>query len=108
MKGWSVIHKIKALYDEGRGSSIRTIARELGLSRNTVRRYLRADVASIEAALSDRSRDKALDEHRGFLKHQLEHYPRLSAVKLRRRLEDQIGPVSVGTRSWKNRCIRYA
>ena len=34
-----MIHKIKAMYDEGRGSSLRAIAAELKISRNTVRKY---------------------------------------------------------------------
>ena len=38
-----MIHKIKALHNEGAGLSIRSIARELGISRNTVRKYLRMD-----------------------------------------------------------------
>ena len=38
-----MIHKIKSLYDEGKGLSIRAIARELGISRNTVKKYLRQD-----------------------------------------------------------------
>ena len=46
-----MIHKIKAMYDEGRGSSIREIARTLKTSRNTVRKYLALDEPSIEAAL---------------------------------------------------------
>jgi transposase len=36
LKEWIVIHKIKAMYDEGKGLSMRAIARELGISRNTV------------------------------------------------------------------------
>jgi hypothetical protein len=34
-----MIHWIKALYDEGRGSSIRAIAKQLRVSRNTVKKY---------------------------------------------------------------------
>jgi len=59
-----MIHKIKALYDDGQGLSIRAIGQELGVSRNTVRKYLRADEATIEAAQSDRGRHKKLDAHR--------------------------------------------
>jgi len=40
MKGWNMIHKIKLLYDDGNGYSIRAIANELQASRNTIRRYL--------------------------------------------------------------------
>jgi len=41
MKKWRVIHKIKALYDQGNGISKSAIARKHGISRNTVRKYLR-------------------------------------------------------------------
>ena len=42
-----MIHKSKALYDNGKGSAVRSIAKELGRSRNTVRKYLRMDEAAI-------------------------------------------------------------
>lgn len=48
-----MIHKIKALHDDGQCLSIRAIGQELGISRNTVRKYLRQDVAAIEAAQLD-------------------------------------------------------
>ena len=38
-----MIHKIKALHDDGQGLSIRAIGQELGISRNTVRKYLRGE-----------------------------------------------------------------
>jgi hypothetical protein len=44
-----MIHKIKAMYDEGRGSSLRAIAAELKISRNTVRKYLRMSAEEITA-----------------------------------------------------------
>ena len=44
LKEWSVIHKIKAMYDEGNGQSIRGIAQALRLSRNTVRKYLKLNL----------------------------------------------------------------
>ncbi|MBC7078527.1 MAG: helix-turn-helix domain-containing protein, partial [Synergistales bacterium] len=53
-----MIHKIKALYDEGNGLKIRAIARQLGISRNTVRKYLRMDEAAIEVRQSHRERRK--------------------------------------------------
>ena len=48
-----MIHKIKALYDEGNESSIRSIARELGISRNIVRKYLR-DLRTLAGVLAAR------------------------------------------------------
>jgi len=41
MKGWIMIHKVKAMYDNGRGYSITRIANELSISRNTVKKYLK-------------------------------------------------------------------
>jgi hypothetical protein len=64
LKEWVVIHKIKALYDEGNGLKIRAIARQLGISRNTVRKYLRMDEAAIEIRQSHRERRKQLDAYR--------------------------------------------
>lgn len=94
-----MIHKIKALYDQGRGLSIRAIARELGIARNTVRKYLKLDEAAISQAQENPSRTKRLDEHRDFLINQLKAYPQLSAVKLARRLRERVGEVSASNRT---------
>lgn len=51
MKGWIMIHKIKAMHDEGNGNSIKEISRALGLSRNTVRKYLRMNEQTIQEYL---------------------------------------------------------
>lgn len=80
MKGWIMIHKIKALYDNGNGMSIRAIADELKISRNTVRKYLRMDEAEIEKRLDNPARRKVLDDYEEYIVHLLEEYPRLSAV----------------------------
>jgi len=99
VKEWVVIHKIKAMYDEGRGLPIRAICRELGVSRNTVRKYLELSPVEIMVQHQDRSRSKRLDEHRDFLIHQLKRYPNLSAVKLARRLQERVGALDVSARS---------
>ena len=72
-----MIHKIKALYDEGRGSSLHAIAKALGISRNTVRKYLAMSAEAIAADHGQRGRVKRLDAHRDAIVHLLATYPRL-------------------------------
>ncbi len=99
LKEWVVIHKIKALHDEGRGLSVRAISRELGISRNTVRKYLRADTEAIAAERADGRRGRLLDEHRAYMEYLLRRYPQLSAVKVARKLRDKVGDLAVSDRS---------
>lgn len=94
-----MIHKIKALYDQGRGLSVRAIGRELGISRNTVRKYLRLNETAISQGHEDPSRTRRLDEYRDFFVHQLKAYPQLSAVKLARRLREKVGELPASERS---------
>ena|GEM_PF-2155026 len=48
-----MIHKIKALYDDGKGLSKRAIARKFGLSRNTVKKCLGMSEKEIESRQAD-------------------------------------------------------
>ena len=94
-----MIHKIKAMYDDGRGQSIRGIAQELRLSRNTVRKYLMQSVDEIGKAMSRTTRCKKLDEYKPFVISLLQGYPNLSAVKIERRLREQFPALSCSRRS---------
>lgn len=94
-----MIHKIKALHDEGRGLSIRAIARELKLSRNTVRKYLQAEAGVIVASHEARQRAKRLDRHRDYIVHLLRTFPRLSSVKIARKLREKLGEPEVSGRT---------
>ena len=96
-----MIHQIKALYDEGRGSSKKAIAKQLKISVNTVRKYLQMDVAEIEKANTESSRMKLLDNHRDYIEHLLETFPLLSAVKVKRKLEEKVGILEVSHRSFR-------
>jgi len=99
MKGWIMIHKIKAMYDEGRGSSIKEISRDLGISRNTIRKYLRMDEQAIQEAIESPERHKVLDNYRSYLKHLLSQYPRLRAPKVYRKLKAKVPDIEVSQRS---------
>ena len=94
-----MIHKMKALYDEGNGSSMRAIAEELHVSRNTVKKYLEMDEEEIAVFQEKKRRAKRLDVHRAFIVHLLKSYPRLSAVKILRKLEKAHGDLSVSSRT---------
>lgn len=99
MKEWVVIHKIKALHDGGGGLSVRNIATELGISRNTVRKYLRMHEEAIGQTLTQTARHKGLDAHRDYIVHLLRTYPNLSAVKVARKLRQKLGELAVSDRS---------
>lgn len=61
---------VKQLYDvHGQGVSIREIADRLGLARNTVRKYLRADAVPKPAPRP--ARDSKLDPYTPYLQHRL-------------------------------------
>jgi len=94
-----MIHKIKAMYDGGRGSSLRAIALELGISRNTARKYAMMAEADIASSLDERERPKRLDGLRDYIVHLLETYPRLSAVKILRKLTEVRGELDVSSRT---------
>jgi len=94
-----VIHKIKAMHSKGSGLSIRAISRELNISRNTVKKYLQLDEQAISIMQADPSRYKWLDHYRDYLINQLKESPKLSAVKLMRRLKNKVGTLQVSERS---------
>lgn len=94
-----MIHKIKALHDNGQGLSIRAISQELDLSRNTVRKYLRMEAEVISEQFADPSRSKRLDDHRDYLVRLLERFPKLSAVKIARKLQAKVGELPASDRS---------
>src|SRR5690554_8166510 len=81
MKRWNVIHKIKSLHDGGNGLSIRAISKELGISRNSVRKYVRLDEASIAQQQDNPARSKQLDAYRGYLINLLASFLGLRPVK---------------------------
>lgn len=94
-----MIHKIKALYDNGNGLGKRAIANELGISRNTVRKYLDMSETEVSQYLEQTDRQKELDIYREYLVYLLEHFPKMSAVKIQRKLLEKHPDVSVSARS---------
>jgi len=94
-----MIHKIKALHDNGNGISTRAISKQLKISRNTVRKYLRADEASITLQQNNPARVKRLDECRDYIIHLLQNFPKLSAVKMLRKLRLQYPSLNASDRT---------
>ncbi len=94
-----MIHKIKALYDQGNGLTIRAIARQLGISRNTVRKYLRMDETAIAEQQESRVRHRQLDDHRDYIISLLGQFPDLSAVKVLRKLKQKHPALAVSDRT---------
>ena len=82
LKEWRVIHKIKALYDNGEGLTIRAIARQLGISRTTVKKYLKQDETLTQQQQTVRRRHQRLDSQRAYIIHLLKRFPGLSAIKV--------------------------
>jgi transposase len=99
MKEWIVIHKIKSLYDNGNGLTERKIAKELGLSRNTVSKYLHKPETEIARKIDEIARTKKLDAYRVYIIQLLQTYPNLSAVKVMRKLKAKIDSLAVSDRS---------
>jgi transposase len=99
MKEWIVIHQIKALYNHGNGLSERQIAKQLGISRNTVSKYLKLPEPAITAQLAEADRTKKLDDYRDYLIQLLQTYPGLSAVKVLRKLRAKVDDLAVSDRS---------
>lgn len=94
-----MIHKIKSLFDNGHGMTERQVARELGLSGNTVSKYLHMPEAEMTRQLDDLNRTRKLDTYRAYIIQQLQTYPGLSAVKVMRKLKARIDVLDVSDRS---------
>jgi transposase len=99
MKEWIVIHKIKALYDNGKGLSKRRIAIELGISRNSVSKYLSMEATAISEQQEESERTKILDAYQEYIVHLLQSYPALSAVKILRKLKDKYPDMTISGRT---------
>ena len=94
-----MIHKIKSLYDDGKGMGKKAIARKLKISVNTVRKYLAMDEMAISRYLENKSRHKQLDDYRDYIVHLLETFPQLSAVKIQRKLEQKYPELILSSRT---------
>ena len=102
MKGWIMIHKIKAMYDEGKGYSKRQIARELSITRKTVRKYLAMTEEEIAEHSNEPQRGKRLDKYKDYIVHLLQKYPKLTATKIKRKLESKIEEETASERTYRN------
>jgi len=101
MKRWNMIHKIKMLHDNGNGLSMRQIRDELGISRNTVKKYLRMDEEAICNHFSNREREKKLDQYKEWIVHLLQKFPKLTSVKIRRKMKEKFPEFEMSDRSFR-------
>ncbi len=102
MEGWTMIHKIKAMYDEGRGYSKKQISKDLSISRNTVKKYIGMDDEEIVENLNSPQREKLLDEYKDYIVLQLRKYPKLRSTKIKRKLEAKISKEIASERTYRN------
>ncbi|MBF0200660.1 MAG: IS21 family transposase [Desulfamplus sp.] len=96
-----MIHKIKMLHDNGNGLSMRQIRDELGISKNTVKKYLRMDEESICNYLKNKERDKKLDKYKEWILHLLQKFPKLTAVKIKRKMKEKFPEFEMSDRSFR-------
>jgi len=102
MKEWNMIHKVKALFNDGQGLSQRKIAKKLGISRNTVHKYIYLNETEIENGLKSAKRRKnRLDPHKESIIQMVNNYPNLSAVKILRRLHEYEPNLKISARSMR-------
>ncbi len=62
-----MIHKIKAMWEEGRGSSQRAIPEQLKVSRNRVRKSIEMSAEEVAAYQERKARSKRLDVRRAYI-----------------------------------------
>ncbi|NDY72081.1 helix-turn-helix domain-containing protein [Desulfobacter hydrogenophilus] len=96
-----MIHKIKMLHDNGNGLSMRQIRDELGISRNTVKKYLKMDEEAICNHFSNREREKKLDQYKEWIVHLLQKFPKLTSVKIRRKMKEKFPEFEMSDRSFR-------
>ena len=94
-----MIHKMKAMHDNGDGLAIKQISRSLGVSRNTVRKYLRMDEQAIQDARDAPERFKVLDRYRDYLINLLGKHSGLKTPKIHRKLKAKIPDFDVSERT---------
>ncbi len=56
----------------------------------------------ITGYLQDTGRQKMLDKYRGYIEHLLQTYPKLTATKIKRKLEEKIGEETASERTYRN------
>ena len=97
-----MIHKVKSLYDEGHGLSERAIAKKVGITRNTVGKYIKMNENEIQLSMSEAAdRKKQLDDYKDSIVRLLQTFPRMSAVKVLRKLKDKVPELTVSERSMR-------
>lgn len=93
-------HTIKILSD--RGFSLRSIAKDLRISKTTVLKYLKMTSSTELSKLIRVKRLSEFDQYNGYLKDQLENYPSIRITKLYRKLKEKYPSINCGVRALSN------
>ncbi len=96
-----MIYKIKNLYDDGNGLSLKKIAKKLSISKNTVRKYVKMSPEEIAEYKSAIERAKLLDPYKEFIISILQRYEKMSATKIKRKCEERGVETDISERTYR-------
>lgn len=99
MIGVPVYHKIKALRE---GHSIRDCARRLDISPATVSKYAQLSLEEACSSVGCHQRSSQFDPARDYILKQLSLFPRISAVKLLRKVKERYPEICAKERAFRN------
>lgn len=99
MKRWDMLHKIKDC--KNNGMSQRATQKQLGIHRDTIRKYWDMKEDEICERLEKRVRSKDLVPYKDYIIHLLEKYPDIGSPNIRRKLENKGIKVEIKARAFR-------
>ncbi len=99
MIGVIVYHQIKSLRQD---HSLRDTAKNLKISVNTVRKYEGMSLSEASVYFEESQRLSQFDVARAFIEERLDHFPKISAVKLLRQVKERHPEITVLVRAFRD------